>query len=71
MQIKSLKQYIIIDSTNLFVSSWVKQNDGAWRFQELDKMNERLLIVPIQFDLLLKDVYYEINFPNNLQRVEK
>ncbi|MGH2643947.1 MAG: Uma2 family endonuclease, partial [Chitinophagaceae bacterium] len=71
MQISSLRQYIIIDSTSLVVRSGIKQADGAWRFQELDHFTDQLLIEPVSSYLHLKDVYEGIDFANPLQRVEK
>lgn len=71
MQIKSMEQYIIIDSTNLFVHSWVRQKDGAWRFQESNEQTDQILIEPIDSMLHLEDIYEDIHFPNDLQRVKK
>lgn len=71
MQIKSLQQYIMIDSAILIVRSALRQADGAWRFQELDNMDENILIEPIQCILQLKETYDGIHFPNDLQSLKK
>lgn len=71
MQIESLQQYIMINSTSLFVRSGKKQSDGAWRFQELEKAHEKLPIEPVGFELNLKDIYEGINFPQSASGIKK
>lgn len=71
MQIESLQQYVTIDSTSLIVRSAQRQSDGAWRFQELNKLTNQLLILPVSFHLRLKDIYEGIRFPKALKRVKK
>lgn len=67
MQIESLQQYITINSTSLFVRSGKRQPDGAWRFQELEQVDGKLLIEAVNFNLNLKDIYEGISFSNLLQ----
>lgn len=63
MQMESLLQYIMINSTSLLVRSVKRQPDGAWRFQELEQTDEKLLIEAVGFELNLKDIYEGISFP--------
>lgn len=57
MQIKSLQQYITINSTSFHIRSGKRQPDDAWKFQELEGLDESLLIAPFELELALKDIY--------------
>lgn len=70
-QIETLQQYVLIDSQSMLVRSVKRQSDGAWRFQELEKINNKLWIEPIALGLQLKGIYEGINFAKPLQRVKK
>jgi Uma2 family endonuclease len=71
MQIESLQQYIMVNSTSLLVRSVKRQADGAWRFQELEQADEKLLIEPISFGMSLADIYEGISFPKSSSGLRK
>lgn len=71
MKIESLQQYIMINAASLLVRSGKRQPDGAWRFQELEDTNEKLLIETVGFELNLKDIYEGINFPQPASGIKR
>lgn len=62
MQIPSLKEYLMIDSTGIYIHISQKQNDGSWKFGELKDANASLLISTIDYTISLKDIYSKVNF---------
>lgn len=63
-QIKSLQQYITIDSSACQVRSGIRQQDNSWNFVEIMELEDKLHIIPIGFELLLKDIYKGIVIGN-------
>ncbi len=62
MQIPSLKEYIMIDSTSINVHTSRKQNDSSWKFEELTDSNTSLIINTIKYAILINDIYDEVKF---------
>lgn len=62
MQIKSLKQYIIIDSKKINVRTITKQEEGIWKFNELNSVDSNLFIEPINFHISIPDLYKGVKF---------
>jgi len=62
MQIQSLKQYIIIDSTKIHVRVVTRrEEEGTWTFSELMMPEERLFIEPIDLGISVVDLYEGVN----------
>ena len=62
MQIQSLKQYIIIDSTKINVRVITRRmEEGTWKFSELMMPEERLFIEPIDLWISVADLYEGVN----------
>ena len=62
MQIQSLKQHIIIDSTKINVRVVTRRlEEGTWKFSELMMAEERLFIEPIDLGISVADLYEDVN----------
>ena len=57
IQIASLKEYVMIDSTKPFTRIGRKQADNAWKFEEYKDKPEALHLNSIDFTLSLQDIY--------------
>ncbi len=62
MQIESLKEYIAIDSRKIEVHIRRKQENGIWKYNALDNINNILVIESIGMSLSLADIYEKITF---------
>jgi Uma2 family endonuclease len=63
MQIQSLKQYIIIDSKKIHVRVVTRrEEEGTWKFDELNTLDDILLIEPINFQISIIDLYKGVKF---------
>jgi Uma2 family endonuclease len=60
-EIKSLKEYILIDSTKVFVELFKKQEDNKWLLSEFKQLTDSFVISTIGLTLLLKDVYEDVS----------
>ena len=62
MQIQSLKQYIIIDSTKINVRVITRRlEEGTWKFSELMMAEETLFIEPVDLGINVGDLYEGVN----------
>ena len=60
-QIKSLKEYILIDSKKKSVEQFYKDESGVWRFgSEITEGSMKLYAFPI--DLSVDDIYFDVEF---------
>lgn len=57
IQIESLKEYVMIDSTKPFIRIGRKQADNAWKFEEYKDKPGALHLNSIDFTLTLQDIY--------------
>jgi Uma2 family endonuclease len=55
--IPSLKEYIMIDSAKRFAQTVRKQQDGAWRFENITESVAGILIQTINFSISFDDIY--------------
>jgi Uma2 family endonuclease len=55
--IPSLKEYIMIDSAKQFVQAVRKQQDGAWRFEDITDTTSMLFIRTINMAVPFADIY--------------
>lgn len=62
-QIPSLKEYILVDSTNYYVAVIRRQQDDSWKFDTTDDINSSLDIHTIGLSIPLTDVYYKLSLP--------
>lgn len=61
--IKTLKEYILIDSLSVSVEIFTRQADNTWILAEYKNLSDRFSISTIQLTLFLKDIYDGISFP--------
>ena len=62
MQIESLKEYFIVDSTSLYVQVARKQAQGTWKFEEVTDPKASVCIQSIQQVLTLAEIYERVAF---------
>ena len=60
--INALKEYILIDSENVYVEKHVRQADNSWLLSEVKNIDEQLKIESVQIIIALKDIYEGISF---------
>lgn len=60
--IKTLKEYITIDSLSVSVEVCVRQNDNTWLLSEFKQLADKFVISTINMSLFLKDIYEDVNF---------
>ena len=56
-QISILREYIMIDSSKVFVQTVRKQKDGAWRFEDIVNRDGDIHIQTIDFKISIVDIY--------------
>ncbi|HEY6503561.1 MAG TPA: Uma2 family endonuclease [Chitinophagaceae bacterium] len=59
--IKTLKEYILIDSTTISVELFARQEDNSWNLTEFKQLSESFFISTISLLLSLKDIYEDVN----------
>jgi Uma2 family endonuclease len=62
MQIPSLKEYIMINSTGVNIHVSRKQNDSSWKFEEITDRTTSLIINTIEYNISMDDIYDEVKF---------
>lgn len=60
-EIKTLKEYILVDSTRIFVELFRKQEDENWLLSEFKQLTDSFVISTIGLPLQLKDVYEDVS----------
>jgi len=60
--IKSLKEYILIDSLHSCAEIYTRQSDNTWILKEFTNSTDSFTISTIGLTLFLKDIYEGINF---------
>jgi Uma2 family endonuclease len=62
IQIPSLQEYILVDSTANFVHSMHKQSDDSWKFEKMDNVNSFITIHSIGLSISFDDIYDKVAF---------
>lgn len=60
--IPTLKEYILVDSENVYVEKHTRQADNSWLLSEIKNTGDILKIESIQVTLALSDIYEGISF---------
>jgi len=60
--IKTLKEYILVDSTGVSVEIFTRQQDERWILSEYKNLLEYFTITTIDLKILLADVYEAVRF---------
>jgi Uma2 family endonuclease len=61
-QIPSLKEYILVDTSATSIQTIVKKDDGLWKFETINEPTASLTITTIEQQILLSDIYYNVEF---------
>ena len=61
--IKTLQEYVLIDSTSVCVEIYQRQTDDSWRLIEFSQLSHRFTISTISLTLQLQDIYEDVNIP--------
>ena len=61
-QIPSLREYLMISSTEIYIQAARKKSDDSWKFELLTDLQGNLYINTIEYDILLKDIYHNVKF---------
>jgi Uma2 family endonuclease len=59
--IKTLREYILIDSTAIFVEHFLKQQDNSWNLTEVKQLADSFDIKAINLKIDMKDIYEDVN----------
>jgi Uma2 family endonuclease len=59
--IKTLKEYVLIDSTSISVEHFEKHDDKSWRLTEFKQLTDEFVITTINLSIQLKDLYEDVN----------
>jgi Uma2 family endonuclease len=59
--IKTLKEYILIDSTSVCVEIYKHQPENSWQLTEFKKLSDSFFISTIGLTLQLKDIYEDVS----------
>jgi Uma2 family endonuclease len=59
--IKTLQEYILIDSTSISVEIFRRQSDNSWKFIEFKQLTDSFFISTIGLPLQLRDVYEDVS----------
>jgi Uma2 family endonuclease len=60
--IPSLKEYILISSTEIFVERYTKQATGFWNFRETSNPEDNFQVETIDFSCPIKELYRNVEF---------
>ena len=59
--IKTLNEYITVDSLSVSVEIYTRKPDNSWVLTEFKQLNKSFFISTIELTLQLKDVYEDVN----------
>ena len=59
--IKTLKEYILIDSTSICIELFIRQEDNSWNLTEFKQLSGSFVISTIGLTLHIQDIYEEVN----------
>ncbi len=60
--IESLKEYILVDSTNISVEKFIRNTDNSWQLTEYKLLTDTFSINTIDISLSLSDIYEDVKF---------
>jgi Uma2 family endonuclease len=58
--IKTLKEYILIDSSSVSVELFVRQKDNCWNLTEFKQLSDSFVISTIRLSMNLNDIYEDV-----------
>jgi Uma2 family endonuclease len=59
-EIDSLQEYILIDSENLMVEKFIRNQDGSWQLTEYKSIEQKIAIETVAIEMNLSDIYNDV-----------
>lgn len=63
--IKTLQEYILIDSTSIWIEVYKRTGNNNWELSEFKELSQSFTINIISLTLQLKDIYEDVILPNS------
>ncbi len=60
--IRTLREYILIDSISVMAGLYARQDDNSWLLKEFKQLSDSLFVSTINLTLHLKDIYDDVKF---------
>lgn len=60
--IDTLKEYILVDSTNISVEKFIRNTDNSWHFTEYKLLTDIFAISTVDISITLADIYEGVKF---------
>ncbi|MEP7110021.1 MAG: Uma2 family endonuclease [Ferruginibacter sp.] len=60
--IETLKEYILVDSTNISVEKFIRLTDNSWQLTEYKFLTDAFSISTVDIKILLSDIYEGLKF---------
>ncbi|MBC7887175.1 MAG: Uma2 family endonuclease [Ferruginibacter sp.] len=60
--IKTLKEYILVDSNNIAVEKFIRHTDNSWQLTEFKLLTDVFSINTVDIDIKLADIYERVKF---------
>ena len=61
--IPNFREYLLVAQHRSHITQYVKQDDGSWRYGEVNEMSARLHLPSVDCLLQLHEVYQDVTFP--------
>lgn len=61
--IESFAEYLLIAQTRPHITHYVRQQDGAWSYEEINDLPSSLRLATLNCHIEMRDVYGEVEFP--------
>ncbi|MDM8551508.1 Uma2 family endonuclease [Desulfobacterales bacterium HSG2] len=60
--IKTLKDYVLIDQARGHIEYFFKEDDGTWRLQEYFNLDECLTLRSVRVEISIRDICHRVSF---------
>ena len=72
-EIRTLKEYILIEQDRAHIETFVKEEDGTWRLRDYNDMAGELSFVSLDITIPIQTIYRRVEFPikSQLTRVKE
>ncbi|WP_017293152.1 Uma2 family endonuclease [Geminocystis herdmanii] len=68
--LESLQEYILIDQYEYSIEQFAKNQQGKWVLTEYKKLEEKLLLESIAWEIPLTDIYQRVEFPSKPEKAK-
>lgn len=63
-RLDSLSDYVLVDSQQIRIEHYVRQDGGAWTLTEYNQPGDHLRLSCVGCDLLVEEIYSQVAFPD-------